>query len=87
MASKRLKIENLEYLDPLNTEEVFRLQGGEGKSRIPEPKSLIYVDAENPMPKRPPERPKWPIYHPLPHYPCSHYPTKNGKLPWCAVIL
>ena len=90
MASKRLKIENLDNLQELNAEEVFSIQGGlsEEDSELKpselslESKRLIYRDF--PLPDKPdfpyslPDRP-------LPWIPCSPHP--DGKLPWCAVIL
>ena len=98
MASKRLKIENLDNLQELNAEEVFSIQGGlsEEDSELKaselsvESKRLIYRDFPYPLPDKPdfpyplPDRPTKP-YWSLPHIPCSLRP--DGKLPWCAVIL
>ncbi|MDJ0899531.1 MAG: hypothetical protein QNJ55_12035 [Xenococcus sp. MO_188.B8] len=86
MASKRLKIENLEHLNELNAEEVSLLQGGETTltSLEPsrEPDRLIYVDPDNPKPY---PLPVWPPY------PCKHHRVKGKDgavlLHYCPVIL
>ena len=90
MVNKRLKIENLDNLQELTTEGVSSIQGGLSIAG-PEP----YPTTPKPWP-RPKPMPDWPKHdywtkpyqpYPLPHPPCTYYPTKDGKLPWCAVIL
>ncbi len=79
MASKRLKIENLDNLQELNSEEVSPIQGGGAELKAPEtsvePENLIY-----PLPV-------WP----WPPYPCKPYriKDKDGEvlLHHCPVIL
>ena len=86
MANKRLKIENLDNLQELNSEEVSPIQGGGAELKAPEtsvePESLIYVDPDNPKPF---PLPVWP------HYPCKPYRIKGKdgevQLHYCPVIL
>ncbi|GAB4540739.1 MAG: hypothetical protein Tsb0014_32190 [Pleurocapsa sp.] len=73
MSNKRLKIDNLDqdYLKELTNEEISSLSGGMTVAQLPEER-IIKPDFPTPRP--------YPI-------PCTLYPTKGGKLPWCAVIL
>jgi hypothetical protein len=92
MTNKRLIIENLDNLQELNHEEFSAIQGGltlvDGYDiKLPIEERLIYPGPNQPVELYPlPEQPIKP-YYPLPYIPCSPYPTKEGKLPWCAVIL
>ncbi|NES06104.1 MAG: hypothetical protein F6K22_26825 [Okeania sp. SIO2F4] len=95
MTNKRLKIENLDNLEELNTEEVFSIQGGLSVEFPIEDISIEKVDISikekliypvEPGPIKPYPLPYCRPY-PLPY--CRPYPTKGGKLqlPWCAVVL
>ena len=84
MINKRLKIDNLDNLQELTTEEVVSIQGGWFSKHEP----------KNPHEKWP-SKPDW---NPKPGYPktdwstkayhpWSPHPSKGSKLPWCAVVL
>ena len=82
MATKRLKIEDLQDINirELTEEEAASLQGG--MLVADERYNPYYPKPDYPKPDYPPTKP--PIIRP---FPCTNYPTKDGKLPWCAVIL
>ena len=93
MANKRMKIENLDNLEELNTEEVFSIQGGLSVEFPIEDISIEKVDISiedkliypvEPGPIEPYPLPCYPYPRP---YPCSPYPIKDWKLSWCAVPL
>ena len=99
MANKCLKIKNLDNLQELSTEGVSSIEGGlslvqESDLRIApvealpqeKPHPVTFYPTKPFYPTRPLPEPIKP-YYPLPYYPCSPYPIKEGKLPWCAVIL
>ena len=94
-----MKIENLENLQELTTEEFSSIQGG---LSIVKPDHIIDWKLDEPLPlpdPKPLPHPE-PIPHPLPVY-CYHKPISypissftgvkehqiSFKLPWCAVIL
>ena len=98
MSSNRLKIENLDSLQELTFEDSSIIQGGmlaeDAESATLPAEARIAYPLPHPIPcyplpvahrprKRKP-RPKSDYGHPCV---CSPYPTKKGRLPWCAVIL
>ncbi|MBT9314435.1 hypothetical protein [Leptothoe spongobia] len=110
MVNKRFKIENLDNLEDLTSEELSLIQGGmtiavaepqagptEAKADSVELQAEELIAYPLPLPPQPIPYPlPIPCYHgghrpyPKPKYipcVCSPYPTKDGDLPWCAVIL
>ncbi|MEO0457957.1 MAG: hypothetical protein AAF152_15440 [Cyanobacteria bacterium P01_A01_bin.114] len=97
MESNRLIIRNLDNLQELTPEEVSTIQGSlsiaypeEPLPEVPDqpsPKGRVWYPYPRPKrPKYPSPRP-YPQPYPIPSIPCSPYPRKDGRLPWCAVIL
>ncbi len=93
MTNKRMKIENLDNLEELNTEEVFSIQGGFLADSSIEDISIEKVDISiedkliypvEPVPIKPYPLPYCRPY-PLPY--CHPYPIKDEKLLWCPVVL
>ncbi|WP_426589444.1 hypothetical protein [Dapis sp. BLCC M229] len=90
MTNKRLKIENLDNLEELNTEEVFSIQGGLlADSPITAEKVDISIEDKLIYPVKPGPIKPYPLPYcrpyPLPY--CHPYPIKDGKLLWCPVVL
>lgn len=99
MPSTRLKIENLDNFQELAFEDSSIIQGGmlaedAESAEMPAAERIAYP-LPHPVPcyplpvlrrpgKRRKPRPKPDYGHPCV---CSPYPTKKGRLPWCAVIL
>ncbi|AOY84245.1 hypothetical protein BJP36_34295 [Moorena producens JHB] len=93
-----MKIENLENLQEINTEEFSSLQGGR---MIQHPMDIrdirdiidikdIKIDPHPPMPRPKPQPQPIPLPRPLPRpFPCYPYPPKclPGHPPFCAIPL
>ena len=77
MANKRLKIDDLDQTNfqAMTSEEISSLRGGISVLELPEGR----IHPDYPYPK--------PYPQPIQPIPCTNNPTKNGKLPWCAVVL
>lgn len=100
MPSKHLKIENLDDFQELTLEDACIIQGGITVEEVESPAPQVEERIAYPLPT-PVPIPCYPL--PFPRHPrgrkrqpkrdshspciCSPYPTKGGKLPWCAVIL
>ncbi len=101
MTNNRLKIENLDNLQDLTSDQLQVIEGGMTVAEA----APVELEAEariaHPFPTKPIPLP-YPRPYPIPCYPgggrphpklisrkciCTPYPTKDSKLPWCAVIL